>query len=282
MLKEGKLVIGEYRFFQDFFDGQIVKGESERFKLFKVLLFSIVSTIGLFLTFMGVFGYAELILLMLGIIWNVFSGLGKKVSYLISIVVALIYAFFCINFRIYANALIYLACYIPLQLIATTKDYEDGDFVQIKKRITDYNKILLVLFFITLFVVMLFFDILTGSRFIVFDGISATLLVCSALLRNERYFEYYIFRFFALFATILLWVLVLVEYSNTSAVAIIMMYASYLIFDIVSLIVENKTYINEYMIQQEKYQKIEDQLMVTEKLKVYASMNEADNKNKIK
>ena len=61
-----------------------------------------------------------------------------------------------------------------------------------------------------------------------------------------------------------------------------MMYASYLIFDIVSLIVENKTYINEYMIQQEKYQKIEDQLMVTEKLKVYASMNEADNKNKIK
>ena len=106
MLKEGKLVIGEYRFFQDFFDGQIVKGESERFKLFKVLLFSIVSTIGLFLTFMGVFGYAELILLMLGIIWNVFSGLGKKVSYLISIVVALIYAFFCINFRIYANNLI--------------------------------------------------------------------------------------------------------------------------------------------------------------------------------
>ncbi len=30
-------MIGEYRFFQDYFDGQIVKAESDNFKMFKVV-----------------------------------------------------------------------------------------------------------------------------------------------------------------------------------------------------------------------------------------------------
>ena len=214
MLKEGKLVIGEYRFFQDFFDGQIIKEESEKYKLFKVLLFSVVFAVALFLTFIDIFGIIELALLVFGLVWNIFSGLGKKISYLLCVIVSCLYAIICISFNVYANVLIYLACYIPLQLIATTKDYEDGDFIQIKKHITDYNKILLVLVFISLFMIMIFFDVLTGSRFIIFDALSASLLVCSAVLRNERYFEYYIFRIFALIASVLLWIVVLAEYGN--------------------------------------------------------------------
>ena len=273
MLKEGKLVIGEYRFFQDFFDGQIIKEESEKYKLFKVLLFSVVFAVALFLTFIDIFGIIELALLVFGLVWNIFSGLGKKISYLLCVIVSCLYAIICISFNVYANVLIYLACYIPLQLIATTKDYEDGDFIQIKKHITDYNKILLVLVFISLFMIMIFFDVLTGSRFIIFDALSASLLVCSAVLRNERYFEYYIFRIFALIASVLLWIVVLAEYGNTSAIAVIILYLSYFVFDVVSFITQKLTYGSEYMNQEEKNQKIEDQLLINEKLKIYADVN---------
>ena len=46
-------MINEYRFFQEFFDGQIVKEDSEQYKLFKILLLSLTSVVGIFLVLMG-------------------------------------------------------------------------------------------------------------------------------------------------------------------------------------------------------------------------------------
>ena len=65
----------------------------------------------------------------------------------------------------------------------------------------------------------------------------------------------------------------LAEYGNTSAIAVIILYLSYFVFDVVSFITQKLTYVNEYMIQEEKYQKIEDQLLINEKLKIYAYVN---------
>ncbi len=273
-------MIGEYRFFQDYFDGQIVAKESDKFKMFKIGLVSFASAIGLFLVMMGYCNIAEFILLELGMIWNIFSGLSKKLSLVLGVVVGLLYFFFACNFAIYANGLIYVGCYIPFQLIAVSaKDYRDGDFVQVKKKITDMNKILFVIFFAVLCVLFGLFDMNVGAKFILIDTLSAALLVCSALLRNERYSEYYIFRIFALIMSIILWVGVALEYGSVGSVAIIIMYLVYLIYDIANLIYSISNYKNEYMIILESYQKEQDEIVINEKIKVYDKSKKSEKKN---
>lgn len=269
-------MIGDYRFFQDFFDGQIVSEESDKYKMFKVMLYSIASIIGLFLVFAGFCNIAEFLLLQLGMIWNLYTKLDKQLGVALGVFVALLYVFFASNFAVYSNAFIYIACYIPLQLIATTKDYEDGDFIQIRKHVSDYNKILFLIFFMIVFVALACLGYNLGSRFLLFDSFTATLLVCSALLRNERYCEYYVMRIFALCTSIILWILLAVEYGTIGTLAIILMYLVYLIHDIVTYIMQNQTYINEYMIQVEKYQKIEEQLLIQEKVKFYAEIRKEE------
>ena len=262
-------MIGEYRFFQEFFDGQIVQTESDNYKFFKVMLWAVCSAFGLFFVFIDYCNVAEFLLLELGLIWNIISGLDKKVSIGLGVCVGLIYFFFASNFGLYSNGLVYIACYIPLQLIATTKDYSEGNFIQIRKSITEANRILFFIFFICLFIFFTLFDTGFGANFMIFDSLSAALLLCAAVLRNERYVEYYVFRIAALLASILLWILVFMEYGSTGSLLIIVMYAAYLIFDVVTYFVQHLTYVNEYMLQVEKHEKLEQQLLVQEKLKEY-------------
>ncbi len=272
-------MIGEYRFFQEFFDGQIVNPESEKYKLFKLLLISTFSTIGLFLVFIGVCNIAEFLLLELGMIWNFYSGLGKQSSVVFSVAVSLLYFLFCLNFKLYANGIVYLACYIPLQLIAVSKDYSEGDYVQIKKYMSDYNKILFAIMFLFITICLCLVDLNFGSTFALYDGIVGGILICSAILRNERYFEYYIFRIFGLVLSIAFWILIIVEYGTVGMIAIVLMYVSYLIFDVVNLCVQEKTYVNQYMIQQQLYQKEEDGKLIKQKLKSYKKLKMSEEKN---
>lgn len=262
-------MIGDKRFFQEFFDGQIVKPETKAFKLFKILLVSIVSVAGLLLFMLKVCGWPELLLLITGLIWNVFTSLDKKLSIPLSIVVALLHFFIAAKFKLYAIAFIYIAVYLPLQLIATSKDYSEGNFVQIKKKIADINMIVFYLIVIAMFEVLALIDTNIGANLVVFDSLSATLLVCSAILRNERYSEYYAMRIFAIIASILLWVLVLMNYSVGTAVVLIMLYASYLVYDLVNCIVQHKTYLNQYMLQVKKHDQIENKPLIQKKLVAY-------------
>jgi nicotinamide riboside transporter PnuC len=273
-------MIGEYKFFQDFFDGQIVKKESENFKLFKLVLFSSLSALGLFLVLMNICNVAEFLLLECGMIWNFYLGLGNKFSMLFCFIVSLLYFFFCSNFGLYANGLVYLGCYIPIQLIATTKDYEEGDFVQIKKAMNDYNKILFIMFFLLLAVALTLIDVSVGSRFSIIDGVVGAFLICSAVLRNERYVEYYIFRVFALVSSLVLWTMIMLEFGTVGTISIILMYLSYLVYDVVNFVYQKKTYLNQYMVQVASYKKQEDNALVEEKLKIYKNMKVFDEKNK--
>lgn len=275
-------MIGDYRFFQEFFDGQIVKEESEKYKLFKLLLVSILSAFGLFFVFIDICNIAEFLLLELGMIWNVYSGIDKKTSVGLGVCVGLLYFFFASNFTLYANGLVYIACYIPLQLIASTKDYSEGNFIQLRKSITDANKILFFIFFLCVFVFFALFDASMGAMFSIFDALSASLLLCSAILRNERYVEYYTFRIFALITSILLWVRVIFEFGTIGSLAIIIMYACYLIYDVVTFFVQHSTYVNQYMLQVEKHEKIQSQLEAQEKLKVYEKTKKETPKSKRK
>lgn len=265
----------EYKFFHEFFDGQIIIKESEKFKMFKILLFAIISSGGIFTLIMGYSNLIPIILLMLGMLWNIYSGLSNKISNLLSIVVAFLYFYVACNFSLFSNCLIYVACYIPLQHIANAKDYSEGDFVQIKKFISDSNKLLLFIFFSALSVVLILFNYAVGARFIYLDAISAALLVCSAILRNERYNEYYIFRILALIASITLWFMVLFEFGMVNSLAIILMYFAYLIFDVANLVYQRKTYTNQFLQKQQEVKKKSDQKLANEKIKIYEKMQKS-------
>jgi len=272
-------MIGDNRFFQEFFDGQIIKPEGLKFKMFKVMLTSVASVLALVLLFCGVINVAGLLLIEFGIIWNVHMKLNNFVSYLVSVLVGFLYFYFAVTYNLFANALVYIACYMPFQLIAITKDYGEGSFVQLRKKINDMNRIL---FFIFFFVVLAFTSIFAsavGGRFVLIDAFSATLLACSALLRNERYAEYYWFRFIALVLSVALWGMVIVEYGNIEAIAVIVMYAVYIIHDMVTLCMQKTTYVNQYMVEVEKTKKVEDEKLVSEKLKVYEKSKAAETKN---
>lgn len=272
-------MIGEYRFFQEFFDGQIIKDESQKYKLFKVLLFSIMSAAGLFCVLAKFCNIAEFLLLEFGMLWNIYSDINKKISFIYSFIVTSIYFLFASNFGIYANAIVYVGCYMPFQLIALNKDYSEGAFIQIRKTITDFNKIIFVALFSILFVSLSLFNFGLDGRFSLLDGLSAALLICSAILRNERYFEYYVFRIFALVTSIILWVTILLKFGTTGTLCIILMYTAYLIFDIVTFIYQKKTYVNEYMLQVEQYEKIQQQIEIDEKIKVYNKALSSKSKN---
>ena len=262
-------MIGEYRFFQDFYDGQIVKPETERYKLFKILLVSCFSAIGLFFVLADFCSPLAFILLELGMFWNIYSNIDKKISLLLCVSVGVIYFIYAVRYQVYSNALIYIGCYIPLQLMALSKDYSEGSFVQIRKKITDYNKILFVMFFVSILVTLSLFSFAVNGEYPILDGLSASLLVCSALLRNERYFEYYIFRIFALIFTIFLWATVSEKFGFDGSLCIMLMYLSYLTFDIATYFYQHNTYINQYMIQEEKFNQIINQQLIEEKLGVY-------------
>lgn len=265
-------MIDDYRFFNDFYDGQIVKKESQKYKLFKLMLVSVALVIGIFLV-LADFSYpAELLLLGLGIVWNLYAGLSKKFSLLLSLLVAFLYLIFCSGFGLYANAFIYLAVYIPFQLIAVVKDYGSGDFVQVRKKMTDYNKILFIIFFLFITAVLCLFDVGLGSRFALFDGIASGLLVCSALLRNERYLDYYIFRIAALLMSIALWVQVAIEFGTYGTIMIIIMYAVYLVYDASRCFYDQANYVNEYMVATQDFEKEQDKVLVEEKVKEYQKM----------
>lgn len=271
-------MIQDNRFFHEFFDGQIVKPVSEKYQMFKLMLVSCFSVVGLTLAMLSICSWAEFILLEMGMIWNFYSGLGKQLSLAFAVVVALLYFYFVSIFSIYGTGLVYIAFYIPLQMIAISKDYSDGDFIQIRKKVNRYNGVIFVSIYVVLFAVIALIDLQIGSRFVLLDSLAAATLVCSALLRNERYNEYYLFRILALLESIVLWIVVLIEFNSTTGILITLMYASYLIFDIVTWLYQKNTYVNEYMIKVQEYKEIQEQHLIEEKIKAYNLANEEKEK----
>lgn len=273
-------MIDDKRFFQDFFDGQIVKPESEKFKMFRLLLCSFASVLGLFLAIYGLCSWIEFALLEMGMIWNFYSKLSNRISLVLSVIVAMLYFYFASMFSVYGTGLVYVAFYIPLQLIALSKDYSDGDFIQIKKRVNVFNSVIFCSIYVLLFALIALIDIETGSKFVLFDSLAASTMVCSALLRNERYNEYYVFRVLCLIENLALWILVLVEFNSTVGLLIIVMYASYLIYDLATMFYQKTTYVNEYIIKVQEYNDLMNKHLIEEKLKAYKSYKSSAEKNK--
>ena len=262
----------EYKFFHEFFDGQIVKEESNKFKMFKILLFSIASAIGFFALIMRYSKLIPVMLLLMGLLWNVYSGISNKVSSVYSVIVAFLYFYVACQFSLFSNCLIYVGCYIPLQQIAVAKDYSEGDFIQIRKYINDSNRLILAIFWAALTIGLILFNFALGARFVYLDAISAGLLVCSAILRNERYVEYYFFRLAGLIASIAMWVLVALEFGLFNTFAVIVMYVAYFVFDFANMIYQRKTYTNQFLEKQKQVKQEKKAKLAKEKIKIYEKM----------
>lgn len=260
---------GQKNFFHDYFDGQIIKEEGEKFKLFKLILTSVVSLFGLFCWLAGFCNPALFLLLEMGMIWNFYIKLDNKISVVFCVFVSAIYFVLSCNFRFYANAIVYIGFYIPFQMFALTKTYYGGSFVQIKKEMEDKDQIIMVILSIFLAVLFYMLDLGLCARFSILDAASASCLVFSAVLRNERYNDYYYYRSVALIFSIVLWVVGAVEYQNFDLVVVAVLYLSYLIFDVVSNVVQKNTYENEYMQICKRYREKEEEIVIKEKLKAY-------------
>lgn len=256
-------------FFYDFFDGQIIKPETDKFKMFKLLLTSLASFFGLFCWLAGFCSPVVFLLLEFGMVWNFYVRLDSKISIIFCVIVSSIYFVVACNFRFYANAIIYIGFYIPFQLFALTKTYYGGSFVQIRKQMEDGYQILYIMFSVTLSVILYIANIDFGAKFALLDAGSAGLLVASALLRNERYNDYYYYRSIALVLSIILWLVGAYEYQNFELVMVAVLYITYLVFDVATNVSQKATYENEYMKICEEYKKIEDEKIVSQKLKVY-------------
>lgn len=257
------------KFFYDFFDGQIIKDESDKYKMFKLLLTSLVSLFGLFCWLSGFLSLAVLLLLEFGMVWNFYVKLDSKISLVFCVIVSAVYFVIACTFRFYANAIVYIGFYIPFQMFALSKTYYGGSFVQIRKTMEDAYQILYIIFAVTLIAVLYIANIDFGARFPLLDATSAGLLVASALLRNERYSDYYYYRSIALVLSIILWLVGAYEYKNFELVGVAVLYLTYLVFDVVTNINQKITYENEYMKLCERYRKIENKEKVQQKIKIY-------------
>ena len=262
-------MINQKKFFYDYFDGQIIKEESEKYKLFKVMLVSLVSLFGLFCWLSGFIAPAYFFLLFCGMIWNFYIKIDNKIAIAFCVFVSAIYFVIACNYRLYSNAVIYIGFYIPFQMFATTKNYYGGSFVQIKKEMTDLNQIIYIILAILLAVIFYMFNLGVGARFILLDAVSASMLVASALLRNERYSEYYYFRSIALVLSVMLWVVAAMEYLKFELVVVAVMYLTYLIFDVVTNVMQKNSYENEYMQICKKHKEMEENKKIEEKMKAY-------------
>ena len=255
------------KFFYDYFDGQIIKEDGNKYKMFKLLLTSMVSLFGLFCWLAGFCTPVAFLVLEFGMIWNFYVKFNSWVSNVYCVIVSAIYFALAINFRFYAHAIIHIGFYIPFQMIASTKTYYNGTFVQLKKEMTELNKAIYVFIAVLLSVILYIFDIENGARFAILDSASAGCLVASAVLRNERYNDYYYYRAVALVLSMILWSVGAYEYWNFELVVIAVLYLTYLIFDVVTNVVHKSTYENEYMRICEEYRKVEEEKTIAKKLK---------------
>ena len=91
------------KFFYDYFDGQIIKEETNGYKMFKLMLTSLVSLFGLFCWLAGFCATAYFVLLVLGMVWNFYVKIESKMAIVFCVLVSSIYFVVASNFRLYSN-----------------------------------------------------------------------------------------------------------------------------------------------------------------------------------
>ena len=229
-------------FSKDYVDDQKAYTNSDRLLYIKVLIAGIFLALSIFITLLGYDRIIGVLIIMVGIVWNLFLPLNNYYSLVMSVIMGILYAVVCVSIGLVANAFLYLAYYVPLQYLACKNS---GDtFILKKKEFTDKESIFVlgyyILFFIGLYV---FSSNLQNTLMCFVDALTATLLAVSALARNVRVGVYYKIRLIALGSSIIMWTLIVSgSVIFVGAWSILLMYIMYACHDVVMFIYEYKDY----------------------------------------
>ena len=227
-------------FSKDYVDDQKTYTMSDKLLYAKILIAGIFLALSIFVTLLGYDRIIGVLIIMVGIVWNLFLPLNNFYSLIMSAIMGILYAIVCVSIGLVANAFLYLAYYLPLQYLACKNS---GSTSIIKnKEFTNTESIFVlgyyVLFFIGLYV---FSSNLQNTLMCFVDSLSATLLAVSALSRNLRVGAYYKIRFAALGVSILMWALIVSgSVTFVGAWSILIMYIMYACHDVVLFIYEYK------------------------------------------
>ncbi len=229
-------------FAKDYVDNQLPYKKSDKFFMFKVFISAIFLALAIFLYLIGKDTLIGVIVLFAGIVWNLFIPLNNFYSFVMSIIMGIVYALVCYGLGLVANAFLYLAYYVPMQYLACQNK---GDTYILQNKILNRNQSIFVLVYYVLFFVGIytFSSSIHNSWLCLLDSLSATLLAISAFTRNLRIKNYYKVRISAVSVSVFMWALIA---SGTAlypgSVCILLMYVLYLIHDIATLIYEKQNY----------------------------------------
>jgi len=231
----------EYKFLYKLNDNFNININVDNIKLMiKIIIYYTMTFFGVFLVFINYCKFSYFVLLELGLILNLFFKSRKNITLFLNIIFSLLYFRICKKYNIYATSLIYLIFNIMFCIIATIK--KDNRFIQYNKRVTYYNYMLIVNIGTNSLLFLSIIDYILAGKFIILDCFCAIFLLFSIVLKEERYFDYYIFKIITSFLMICLWISAYIEFTSNSIVMFIMLYTSILIYNIcvfLLLIMEN-------------------------------------------
>lgn len=261
-------------FSKDEKDDQLPYTHSDRYLYAKVLISAIFLALCIFFvlarrdTIMGV------IVISLGIVWNLFLPLGNKYSLVMSVMMGLCYGVVCVSIGLVANAFLYLAYYVPLQYLACRSKEES--FILQNKQFSDRESMFILFYYILFFVGVYIFSSSVNSTWLCFvDSATATLLALSALARNMRVKSYYKIRFIALACSIFLWALLASsETFYSGALSILLMYIMYFCHEIATVIYEKRHYNSKMLEKLDQKNEQNKQKLAQKKKEQYKKMQQ--------
>lgn len=241
-------MVNEYRFFYNFVDKKPKYLASEEFKIFKLLIVSLFSVIGLFFALSNFCSVFFFILFELSIIHLAYFDENSLLGLFLIFFISSLWVYVCVVFSVFANGFTHLSFIVPLSLVSASKSKQN--YIQIKKRITYCNAHLFLIFEVLLFLFIYFSDYSMGARFIIFDSLTACLLVGLQVLKTERYFEFYFFAIFTYSLEFIFWLVIYFEFNNLSALLIMLLQVFNLIFISANYIFSLKESFKEKLIKQ--------------------------------
>ena len=256
-------------FNQNYTDGQLPYKQSDKMQMFKVVLSAIFVALAIFMFLIGADTLIGVIVLLIGIVWNLFVPPNSNAGFVFSIIMGIVYALASYGLGLVANAFLYLVYYVPMQFLACKNKGET--FIFKDKTLSTNQSVFVLVYYILFFVgVYAFSKSISGSGLCLLDSIAATLLAISAFARNLRIRAYYGIRLCALAVSIFMWALIVsgsVLYPG--AVGILLMYVIYLVNDVVTCAYEKRAYNSEELEKNNALQQAKNMLKAEKKKREY-------------
>lgn len=211
-------------------------------QMFKVVLSAVFLSLAIFMFLLGQETLIGVLVLFVGIAWNLYTPLNNFYSLVLSIIMGVMYALMCYGLGLVANAFLYLVYYVPMQFMACQNK---GDtFILQNKMLNKTQSVFVLAYYVLFFAGIYVFSKSIGNGWVcLLDSASATLLAISAFARNQRIKGYYKIRLVALGVSIFMWALIVSGSAlYPGAVSALLMYVLYFIYDTAMYFYEKSAY----------------------------------------